>query len=165
MKYEEIYKDVTKALPEYVTAQCISNDCAMGAGVALAFRKAFPGLKEACQEYMKEPIWIDDPKIPKPYRHEDKEVGVVYNMFTKPRYWLKAGKGISYEEYINHLKVSLIHVKEMMKEHGENKLAMPLIGAGLDRCKWSDVKSVIHEVFEDTDINVLICHYEPEKSR
>ena len=28
MEYREIYEDVTKMLPEYVTAHCISNDCA-----------------------------------------------------------------------------------------------------------------------------------------
>ena len=52
MIYKEEYADVTTKMPEYVTAHCISEDCAMGAGVVLAFRKAFPGLKAACMEYM-----------------------------------------------------------------------------------------------------------------
>ena len=42
------YGDVTKKYPEYVQAQCISEDCVMGSGVVIAYRNIFPGLKEKC---------------------------------------------------------------------------------------------------------------------
>ena len=94
-----------------------------------------------------------------PYRHKDEEVGVVYNMFTKERYWYKAGKGITYEDYIENLKESLQFVRSSMIQNHETKLAMPKIGCGLDRCKWEDVKAIIFDVFESTDIEVVICKY------
>lgn len=173
MEYREIYEDVTKMLPEYVTAHCISNDCAMGAGVVLAFRRIFPGLKTACMNYMEiakndtsrlsenGPIstFVNERGLYVPYRHKDEEVGVVYNMFTKERYWYKAGKGITYEDYIENLKESLQFVRSSMIQNHETKLAMPKIGCGLDRCKWEDVKAIIFDVFESTDIEVVICKY------
>lgn len=173
MELKEIYEDVTKMLPEYVTAQCISNDCAMGAGVVLAFRRVFPGLKAASMNYMEiakndaskltengpTSMFKNDRGVYAPYRHKDEEIGVVYNMFTKDRYWQKAGKGISYEDYLNNLKESLQYVKSAMMQNNETKLAMPKIGCGLDRCKWEDVKRIICEVFEDTDFEIVICEY------
>lgn len=173
MTYQEIYGDVTKTMPGYVTAHCISEDCAMGAGVVLAFRKAFPGLKAACMEYVQSAthdqsafhgekptsIFMMPGGFLAPYRHHD-EGKTVYNMFTKKRYYQKAGKGISYATYLQNLEESLVMVKQMMVSHGEEKIAMPKIGSGLDRCKWDDVKKIIIDVFHDTDIEVLICNFD-----
>jgi len=48
-----------------------------------------------------------------------------------------------------------------MKEQCENfdieKIAMPLIGCGLDRLDWEQVKDVIEDVFGETDIEILVC--------
>lgn len=172
MIYKEEYADVTTKMPEYVTAHCISEDCAMGAGVVLAFRKTFPGLKAACMEYMEmvrnsvspyadhenRNSFVTSDYTVYPYRHVDAGK-TVYNMFTKKNYWHKAGKGISYEDYMKHLKESLEMVKKSMIVKSEKKLAMPRIGSGLDRCKWEDVKETILEVFKDTDFEVLICEF------
>ncbi|WP_097006941.1 hypothetical protein [Lacrimispora amygdalina] len=172
MIYKMIYKDVTKALPDYVTAQCISNDCAMGSGVVLAFRKVFPGLKAACINYIdiaKKDVskitadgtdcrFVNNRGIYIPYRHKD-DAGVVYNMFTKDRYWHKAGKGITYESYLANLKDSLEAIRCMMIQNNETKLAMPKIASGRDKCKWEDVELIIKEVFMDTDFEIIICDY------
>lgn len=161
-------------LPEYVTAHCISNDCAMGAGVVLAFRDVFPGLKAACMNYINVAAhdtlkitsdgcasrFVNERGIYMPYRHKDGEVGIVYNMFTKDRYWHKAGKGMTYETYLLNLKESLQSIKAMMIQNQETKLAMPMIGCGLDKCKWEDVRVVIFEVFNNTDFDITICEYD-----
>lgn len=164
MNYKEEFCDVTTKLPNYVTAQCISEDCAMGAGVVLAFRKVFPGLKAACINHI-EMANLDISRgllnrnnVYSPYRHKDSN-GVVYNMYTKKRYWHKAGKGISYQQYLQNLEESLFLVKAMMISNNENKLAMPKIGCGLDHCTWSDVKEIIFKVFSDTDFEIVICEY------
>ena len=172
MTYQEIYGDVTKTMPEYVTAHCISEDCAMGAGVVVAFRKVFPGLKAACMEYAKTAIsdcsafhgdrptsmFVMPGGSLAPYRHHD-EGKTVYNMFTKKRYYQKAGKGIPYETYLKNLEESLSMVRQMMVYHGEKKIAMPRIGSGLDKCRWEDVKKIILNVFQDTEIDILICNF------
>ena len=50
---------------------------------------------------------------------------------------------------------------EMMKEYldfiGATKLAMPKIASGLDRLEWTKVYDIICEVFEDMDIEIVIC--------
>ena len=56
---------------------------------------------------------------------------------------------------------SLREALEMMKEQidflGITKLAMPKIGCGLDRLSWMQVYDIICEVFEDMDIEIVIC--------
>ena len=56
-------------------------------------------------------------------------------------------------------------MKEDMVATGVKKIAMPKIGCGLDRLNWNIVRSIIKEVFEDTDIEILICIREDEKEQ
>ena len=44
-----------------------------------------------------------------------------------------------------------------MDFNATTKLAMPKIGCGLDRLDWDEVYDIICEVFEDTDVEILIC--------
>ena len=44
-----------------------------------------------------------------------------------------------------------------MASDGQTKVAMPLIGCGLDRLEWDKVKTIIAQTFNDTDIEVLVC--------
>ena len=37
------------------------------------------------------------------------------------------------------------------------KVAMPVIGCGLDKLEWYKVSGIIKEVFADTDIEILVC--------
>jgi hypothetical protein len=37
------------------------------------------------------------------------------------------------------------------------KLAMPLIGCGLDKLEWANVKDIIEDVFNDMNIEILVC--------
>jgi O-acetyl-ADP-ribose deacetylase (regulator of RNase III) len=48
-------------------------------------------------------------------------------------------------------------MKELIIDLSITKLAMPKIAAGLDRLDWDAVLSIICEVFEDTDVEILIC--------
>ena len=155
MIYQENYGDVIKKMPEYVTAHCISEDCGMGQGVVLAFRKAFPGLKDICLKHVENNMERINGVIP-PCKHmsDDK---IVYNMFTKSKYWHRAGKYITYEKYLENLKNSLELVRDDMLKNNETKIAMPKIGSGLDRCNWKDVREIINEVFGETEIEVFIC--------
>ena len=40
-------------------------------------------------------------------------------------------------------------------------LAMPMIGAGLDRLPWEEVAARIQQVFGDSGIEILVCKQEP----
>ena len=48
-------------------------------------------------------------------------------------------------------------MKEQLDFLGATKLAMPKIGCGLDKLSWSQVYDIICEVFEDMDIDIVIC--------
>ena len=55
------------------------------------------------------------------------------------------------------MKTALQKMKEICVKEQVNKIAMPTIGAGLDRLKWEDVAAQIKDVFQDTKIEILIC--------
>jgi hypothetical protein len=48
-------------------------------------------------------------------------------------------------------------MKEQCEQKDITKLAMPLIGCGLDRLSWDNVSEIIEDVFEETNIDILIC--------
>lgn len=37
------------------------------------------------------------------------------------------------------------------------QLAIPKIGSGLDRLEWEKVRILIHQVFADTEIEIVVC--------
>lgn len=168
------YGDVTKKYPEYVQAQCISEDCVMGSGVVIAYRKIFPGLKDECKKYIKRAdafvAVIPEKKSLYqtrngtfcPYRHED-DGKVLYNMFTKKYVFMHAGQGMSEECYLENLQQSLEKVRDSMMFHDEKKLAISKIGCGRDRCNWEDVELILRKVFETTDVEICVCEYDERK--
>ena len=48
-------------------------------------------------------------------------------------------------------------MKKQCLELGITKIAMPLIGCGLDKLKWEKVRKIIIDTFNDTDIEILVC--------
>lgn len=173
------YGDVTKKYPEYVQAQCISEDCVMGSGVVIAYRKLFPGLKEMCKAYvsgvqkaMAAHAGSQEERLRyqtrngslRPYRvvHNGK---VIYNMFTKKMVWMHAGRGITTQRYLENMQQSLEVVCQEMMKHGEQKLAISKIGCGRDRCEWEDVELILKKVFGETDIEICVCEYDEIKEQ
>ena len=39
------------------------------------------------------------------------------------------------------------------------KIAMPKIGCGLDKLQWSDVERIIHKIFDETNLEILVCDW------
>ena len=81
----------------------------------------------------------------------------VYNLVTK-------GNVHECPTYDN-LRKTLIDMRDMMVERQQSKLAMPKIGCGLDGLDWNIVRAIIKEVFENTDIEILICIKEDDKKQ
>jgi O-acetyl-ADP-ribose deacetylase (regulator of RNase III) len=123
----------------YYLAHCISADFALGAGIAKAFDNVYN---------MRYKLWrAYDHYV---YRGGDAlPIDNVFNLVTKANGFQRP----TYE--------SLREALEMMKEQidflGITKLAMPKIGCGLDRLSWMQVYDIICEVFEDTDVEIVIC--------
>lgn len=123
----------------YYLAHCISADFALGAGIAKTFDEVYNMRFKLFREYGDyiydggDALLIDN----------------VFNLVTKPKCYHKP-------RYVA-VREALEMMKDIMKSNATTKLAMPRIASGLDRLDWDEVYDIIYEVFEDTDIDILIC--------
>lgn len=123
----------------YYLAHCISADFALGAGIAKVFDSVYNMRFKLFRHYDNYTYDGGDSLM----------IGNVFNLVTKDKCWHKP----TYD--------SMREALEMMKEEMDfldiTKLAMPKIGCGLDKLSWDKVYDIICEVFEDTDIEIVIC--------
>lgn len=120
-------------------AHCISEDLALGAGIAKKINKKFKVKKDfTFMGITKYPIG------------RCVKTNTVFNLVTKCRF--------NDKPRVEDLLRALTDMKYQMKMSGITKLYIPTIGCGLDRLKWDCVYSVIERVFcyEDIDIVVVL---------
>lgn len=55
------------------------------------------------------------------------------------------------------MATALEKMKEVCIKNGITLIAMPIIGAGLDRLDWNKVSELICRIFDDMDIDILVC--------
>ena len=136
-------KDLFTMPHGYYLAHCISADFALGAGIAKKFDEVYNMRFKLHRDYA----------IPEGQKSANVGrallVDNVFNLVTKERCFHKP----TYDELYN----SLIDMREQCDDFGVKRLAMPLIGCGLDKLEWSRVKDIIEDVFGSTDIEILIC--------
>ena len=143
MKFYEETKDLFTVPQGYYLAHCISGDYALGAGIAKTFNEVYNMRYKLHKQY------------PIPMGEKAANVGKallvdnVFNLVTKARYFHRPDYSDLYE--------ALVDMKEQCEEKDITKLAMPLIGCGLDRLDWNQVSEIIEDVFDETDIEILIC--------
>lgn len=123
----------------YYLAHCISADFALGAGIAKTFDAVYNMRFKLFRNYDNYNYCGGDALL----------VDNVFNLVTKHKYWHKP----TYES----VREALEMMKEQLDFAGATKLAMPRIAAGLDRLDWNHVYGIICEVFEDTDVEIVIC--------
>lgn len=123
----------------YYLAHCISSDFALGAGIAKTFDSVYNMRFKLFKNYPDYKYNGGDALL----------IANVFNLVTKPKYWHKP----TYDS----LREALEMMKEQMDFVGATKLAMPKIAAGLDRLEWQKVYDIICEVFEDTDVEIVVC--------
>jgi hypothetical protein len=139
MTITTVNKDLFTMPQGYYLAHCISADFALGAGIAKTFDYVYN---------MRFKLFRNYPDYE--YRRGDALlVDNVFNLVTKKKCWHKP----TYES----LREALEMMREVMELDDVTKLAMPRIGCGLDRLSWEQVYDIICEVFEDTDIEIVIC--------
>ncbi|NXX12098.1 OARD1 deacetylase, partial [Podargus strigoides] len=119
-------------------AHCISEDCRMGAGVAVLFKKKFGGVQELLDQ--------------------QKKTGEVAVLQRDDRYiyYLITKKKVSHKPTYEDMRKSLEAMKNHCLNNGVTDISMPKIGCGLDRLDWNKVSAILGEVFEDTDINITV---------
>lgn len=144
MRYTERKKDLFSVDNDYYLAHCISADFGMGKGIVIEFNRKFDMKNKLINKYPNYiQKWLGT--------HGDCILeGKVLNLITKERYYEKPT--------LNTLKKSLNKMKEICLNNDITKIAMPKIGCGLDKLSWIDVKQLLFETFQDTDIEIFVCY-------
>ena len=145
MEFREEKRDLFSVPDEYYLAHCISADFAMGKGIVVEFNRRFDMKNKLKARY---PDYLDR------WQREKKRSGCilagrVFNLITKERYFQKP----TYET----LRGALACMRALCVQEDIRRVAMPVIGCGLDRLEWERVSAVIQDVFADTDVEILIC--------
>lgn len=143
MEYKEIKGNLFDAPQGFCLAHCIAGDFGMSAGIATQFNDKFD-MKNRLQEIYGS---VKSPSVIK--------IDNVFNLITKDKTWNKP----TYDS----LRFTLISLRDKMIDEGIKKLAIPQIGCGLDRLNWNVVREIIKEVFENTDIQIVVYIFETEK--
>jgi hypothetical protein len=125
----------------YYLAHCISADFALGAGIAKTFDEVYNMRFKLFREYDNY-VYEGGDALP---------IDNVFNLVTKPKCYHKP----RYESLREALEV----MRDIMDINAATKLAMPKIGCGLDKLSWPEVYEIICEVFEATDVEILICEF------
>ena len=143
MVINEEIRDLFTVPQGYYLAHCISGDYTLGAGIAKQFVDVYNMRFKLHKNY------------PIPDGCKNTDIGQallidnVFNLVTKARVYHKPVYETLYD--------SLIDMRDQCEVLDITKIAMPHIGCGLDGLDWFIVKDIIEEVFEDTDIEILIC--------
>ena len=146
MIYREEFRDLFSVSNEYYLAHCISADFGMGKGIAVLFNKHYD-MKNTLQlkyrDYVN--IWHANG-----YKGDCILEWRVFNLVTKERYWYKP----TYES----MQAALDRMYSICINTGIRKIAMPVIGCGLDRLEWEKVSEQIKETFGHLDdMEILVC--------
>ena len=145
MTYREEIRDLFSVPDDYYLAHCISADFGMGKGIVVEFNKRFNMKKKLQSKY---PDYLNQ-FIRHRIGGDCILEGRVFNLITKERYFEKPT--------IITMRIALEKMKRICLDNNIKRVAMPTIGAGLDRLAWSDVSKQINHIFDDTDIEILVC--------
>lgn len=156
MTIKEVKRDLFTMPIDYSLAHCISADFALGAGIAKKFDDKFHCRDRLFRAFPKSwiPRWDNTQERYRggcvPLILDNSIPTVIFNLVTKRNYWDKPT--------LKSIENALNWMVEQCRIYDIKKIAMPKIGCGLDKKKWSDVKPLIEKVFADTDIEIIVCY-------
>lgn len=146
MIMQEIKKDLFEVEEKYVLCHCISLDCAMGSSIAKQFNVKYPLMKKELTKTVKN----NNINYPFTILYMSETKRKIFNLITKEKYWHK----LTY----NSLEHCLKELKNMCYKFDIIYLAMSGMVCGLDKLKWTKVKTMIENIFQNTNIEILICY-------
>lgn len=150
MIYNEVNRNLFDVDEDYYFVQCISADLKIGKGIALEFNRRFDVRNNLLMYY--------GPKGLSPKSEDElyctclRENVPVYNLVTKRKYYEKPTYQSLYRALVD------------LRNNEPYKLAMPLIACGFDNLYWIKVREIIKYVFAETDVEILVCYTDNNKS-
>lgn len=145
MTYKEEYRDLFSVPEDYYLAHCISADFGMDKGIVVEFNRRFDLKRILTKEYPDYLFLWQSRNTVGDCIQQDR----VFNLITKERYWMKP----TYQS----LRTALHEMRDLCSEIHVKKIAMPVIGCGLDKLEWDRVSGIIKDVFNNIDIEILVC--------
>lgn len=142
MNYQEIKGDIFTTSDDRMIAHCISSDFALGAGIAKEINKRFDTKYNLFLKYPAQSGQTFTGKCLVTDR--------ILNLVTKDKCYQKP----TYET----LTKALVDMRKYLYENNIKKIAMPKIGCGLDKLEWNRVKPIIYELFEFTDMDIIVYY-------
>ncbi|XP_067643149.1 ADP-ribose glycohydrolase OARD1 isoform X2 [Eurosta solidaginis] len=140
---KEVNGDLFSADESYSMAHCVAADMRLGKGIAVKFRTKFGQMHTLKQQEQK----------PGGVAVLQDKSRFIYYLVTKESSWAKP----TYQSLNDSLNAMKIH----MLKHNINKLAIPRIGCGLDGLVWQKVKNMLHKVFEEVPVEIIVYNYVP----
>ena len=148
MIYKEEKRDLFSVDDSYYIAHCISADFAFRAGIAKEIDRRFNTREELRKKYPNfYRKWVSTDPLAN--NGTCLLAGRILNLVTKDKCYEK----LTYRNLCHALAMMLAYCKT----YNIKKVAMPLIGCGLDRLQWDRVSAMIKEIFADEDIEIFVC--------
>ncbi|RNA12503.1 O-acetyl-ADP-ribose deacetylase 1 [Brachionus plicatilis] len=140
--FQVVNGDLFTVDPDVSLAHCVSEDFKMGKGIAKEFKKRFGSVDQLIGQRVKTGgcafIKLDSRYI--------------FYLVTKKLFYFKP----SYSS----VEKSLKELSNLCLRLNVTKLAMPMIGSGLDQLEWDIVSRIIDNVFYKSEISISIYKYD-----
>lgn len=156
MIFKEEHRDLFSVNTEttevpYCLAHCISADFGMFGGIVVEFNRRWDMKNRLLQKYgsQVEQFRMAEAAVFPEEVHHNGVLTTVFNLVTKPT--------VADRPTYRSLKAAISLMREYMVSLNLTKLAIPLLGCGIDGLEWDKVKDIIQTEFEDTNIEILVC--------
>jgi O-acetyl-ADP-ribose deacetylase (regulator of RNase III) len=141
---EELQGDLFTCDPAASLCHCVSEDMAMGKGIAVQFKKRFGKVAElkAQQSRTGSAAVLEKPDCPGAF---------VYYLVTKARYFHKPT--------LASVRQSCEWMRDHAVLHNVGCIALPRIACGLDGLQWLEVKDMLIDVFSLTSVKLQVYSF------
>jgi O-acetyl-ADP-ribose deacetylase (regulator of RNase III) len=122
----------------------------MGAGLALAFAKRWPGLRR------RHATLARDGRLAVGLAPIVGEAGRDFCLFPSKRHWRLPSTLSDVALGLDGLRIELANHRAMQRRRPLESIAIPALGCGLGRLAWADVRSLIVAALADLPMRVML---------
>lgn len=152
MNYRIEKRDVILVPKDYSIVYTLSKDFFNKRGLAAMLSNRYKTMNMTIKRAYKKQ---NDPSIKCIGFQPKNEKRYIIHLLVKEKYGSKS----NYDDMLD----ALIQLKDDMMAMDVTKIAMPKIGIGSEGLNWSKMEELIKTVFEDTDVEILVCATDNDK--